>query len=103
MIKAVDLAGILLKAPDAEVRFWIGKDTEAEFDTIYDDVTDDEQPDRTFVAHGVNIINIDLEPLDFDEDDEVEELQGARSAAAGYGGGGYDDYADEETPDWGEM
>lgn len=103
MIKAGVLAAILLKSPDAEVRFWIGKDTEAEFDVIYDDVTDDELEDGTFVAPGVNAVNIDLEPLDFDEDDEVEELQGARSAAAGYGGGGYDDYADEETPDWGEM
>lgn len=100
MIKAGVLAAILLKAPDAEVRFWIGKDTEAEFDTIYDDVTDDEQEDRTFVAPGVNVINIDLEPLDFEED-EVEELEGARSAAAGYGGGGYEDY--EDAPDWGEM
>lgn len=100
MIKAGVLAAILLKSPDAEVRFWIGKDVEAEFDVIYDDVTDDELEDGTFVAPGVSAVNIDLEPLDFEED-EVKELEGAIAAAAGYVGGGYDNY--EDAPDWGEM
>lgn len=97
MIKAGALAAILLKAPDAEVRFWIGKDTEADFDIIYDDITDDELEDGTYVAEGVTAINIDVEPLEYDDDEEVEELQGA----AGFGGGG--GYEDEEIPEWGEM
>lgn len=97
MIKAGALAAILLKAPDAEVRFWIGKDTEADFDIIYDDITDDELEDGTYVAEGVTAVNIDVEPLEYDDDEEVEELQGA----AGFGGGG--GYEDEEIPEWGEM
>lgn len=93
MIKAGDLARILLKAPDAEVRFWIGKDTEAEFDTIYDDVTDDEFADHTFVAPDVSVINIDVEPFEYDDD--VTELKGT----PGYGAG----YDDDEVPEYGEM
>lgn len=89
-IKAGVLAAILLRAPDAEVRFWISKDEEAEFDVIYDDITDValSNDEGAWVADGVDVVNIDVEPLNWEE----EELRGT--------GGGYED---GYLPEYGEV
>lgn len=68
MITAGRLAAILMRADeDAEVRFWIGKDEEVEFDVAYDNVDDGGTDPDKFVALNADVVNIDLEPIDEEE------------------------------------
>lgn len=92
MIKAGELIKLLQRAsPEAEVRFWIDDQEEAEFFAAYDDQTEEGNEDEPLIAEGSLVVNIDLEPFQESEDFE---LLGAEQYGAGWGAG-YDDYYDD--------
>lgn len=87
-ITAAKLIALLSRAsPDAEIRFWIDPEEEAEFDVAYDNEggdNDTEKDPDLWIGIGADVVNIDLTPL--------EEL-----------GGGSDDqsFDDDRIPPWG--
>lgn len=73
-LTALKLITLLQRAhPEADVRFWVNEDTEADFDCAYDDETESDNPEE-LIKEGADVVNIDLTAVDYGGGEDPDDV-----------------------------